>query len=247
MEQQLATTEDAKRLAKNYEQEQRALAECIEELRELKPSARKAQKAFEYSQQARRYLDAVEHSELREHTRRLHQAHRYMSSLLNQLRKFGEEKLEYCQQVRVEWEIERRRQLEDERRKREAEANRLAEEQRQAEIEHLRDIGRDAQAEALETAPVVPISVSVDANAGRPDGEIMIEVWTPKVDDNDEIVFSDRKAYLLWIAERPEFHYLIEHKYGKLKKLLTDNRGMVQPPGLEIEHKFEARTRQAND
>jgi hypothetical protein len=39
----------------------------------------------------------------------------------------------------------------------------------------------------------------------------------------------------------------MEHKYGKLKKLLTDNRGLMQPPGLLIEHKFEPRTRSAND
>jgi hypothetical protein len=42
-------------------------------------------------------------------------------------------------------------------------------------------------------------------------------------------------------------HHLVKPQYAKLKKLLTDNRGLLQPPGLVIEHKFELRTRMESD
>lgn len=243
MEQQLATTEDAQRLARNFENRLKEIVDWGVELRNVKPTLARAHLALERSQDIRRYLDDIEASDLRELARRMHEAHKFMLQLLNRVKKPAEMVQKYCSDIRADWEVVRRRYLEAERRRREEEANRLAAEQRKAEIAHLHDIGNRAQAEALAAAPVVPISVSVDANAGKPAGEVMVEVWVPKLDENENVMFNNLGAYLHWMADRPEMHYLVDHKYGKLKKLLTDNRGNLQPPGLEIEHKFEPRTR----
>lgn len=243
MDQQLATTEDARRLAKNYDQDIRELSQSMVDLRAMETGPRKAQRAFEISVRAKKYLDAVEASPLREQAKRAYGIHRFLTGLVNTLRKPGVDADAECREVRVVCERERVRKLEEERRIKEAEVNRLAQEQRLAEVNHLLETGRTEQAEALMDAPVTPISVNVDMDAGKPQGEIMVKSWVPKLDEEGKFVFSDRKAYRMWIAEHPEFDYLVEDQYGKMKQLLTANRGMVQPPGLEIEQKFEPRTR----
>jgi len=244
MEQPLALPEeDPQRLAKPFEIELAELIECGIELRGMRPGPLRANLALEYSQKAKRYLENVEASPLREHARRLHEAHRFVTNLLNRIRKPVEIVLKLCQDIRSDWEIERRRRLAVEQRRLEEEAARQAAAQREAEIEHLKDMGKHEEAELRADDPIVPKAVSVDPDVGKPEGEIMVEVWVPKRDDQGEIVFSDLSAYLRWLADTPAMQYLVSHKYAKLKKLLTDNRGTVQPPGLAIEHKFETRTR----
>jgi hypothetical protein len=237
------TPEDAGRLAKIFENAVRELTEAVVELRTMKPSAMRASLAKEKYDEGKRLLEQIEASDLRELGRRIHEAHKYVTSQINRVRKPVELACRYFLDIRSDWEVERRRKVEEDRRQREAEANRLAAEQRAAEVAHLEQIGRKEQAEALAAAPVVPRSVSANDNLGKPEGEIMIEVWVPRLDDRGDIVFSDFGAFLHWVSDRPEFHYLVSAEYGKLKKLLTDNRGMLQPPGLEIDRKFEARSR----
>jgi hypothetical protein len=246
-QQQLATADDAQRLAKGFEDTLRQLNDYGVELRAMQPSALRASLALEYHHEAKRYLEAVEASELREQARRLHEAHRYATAILQRVRKPADTLITQCSSIRADWEIERRRRIEQERQKREQEATRLAQEQRRAEVAHLRVVGRSAEAESREKAPVVPVAVNVDPDAGKPVGESMVEVWVPKRDDQDEIVFTDLGAYLHWVADNPAMHYLVAHRYAKLKKFLTDNRGLVQPPGLAIEHKFEPRARTEPD
>ena len=247
MEQQLVVTEEAKLLAKSFEERLKEILEYGIELRSMDNTLSRANLALERSKEIRRYLEDIEASPLRELARRMNEAHKFMTALLNRVRNPAQVVAKFCTDCRSEWEIERRRRNAEEQHKREELANRLAAEQRAAEIKHLEEIGRQAEAQARAAAPVIPVSVSIDPNAGKPQGEIMVEVWVPKLDEQGEIVFSDETAYRKWNAERPEFHYLMKHEYGKLKKLLSDNRGMLQPPGLEIEHKFEARTRSSNE
>jgi hypothetical protein len=243
MDTALVTNDDTQRLAKVFEDPRQLMAGYEAELREMPLGPLKANLAVEYAREAKRYLEAVENSELREHARDLHKAHSFATKILNRLEDPAKSLARYCSGSISDWEIERRRRIEAERRTREEEANRLAAEQRQAEVEHLKQIGRPDEATAKALAPVIPISVSVDPDAGKPEGASTVEVWVPKRDEDGQIVFSNLGAFLTWVAGRPEMHYLVEFKYGKLKKLLTDNRGMVQPPGLEIERKFEPRTR----
>ena len=235
--------EDPQRLAQPFQLELKELIECGVELRSMQPSLLRANLALEYSQRAKRYLDEVDSSPLREHARRLHEAHRFATALLNRVSKPAQQVLRLCMDVRSDCEIERRRRLEVARQALEAEAARVAAEQRKAEIEHLQEIGRTDEAEARAEEPVVARAVNLDPDQGKPEGEIMVEVWVPKRNDSGEIVFSDLSAYLKWLAETPAMQYLIAHRYAKLKKLLSDNRGTVQPPGLEIEHKLESRTK----
>jgi hypothetical protein len=243
METGLVTNDDTQRLAQTFDDPRRLMAAYEAELREMPLGALKANLAVEYQREAKRYLEAIKNSALHEQTRRLHEAHSYSSKMERRYEQPGESLSRYCSAAISDWEIERRRRIETERRTREEEANRLAAKQRQAEIEHLKEIGRPDDAAAKALAPVIPISVSIDPDAGKPDGASMVEVWVPKRDESGKLVFTDLGAFLTWVAGRPEMHYLVEFKYGKLKKLLSDNRGMVQPPGLEIERKFEPRTR----
>lgn len=223
------------------------LDDHVKTLRGMEDGPLKASLALEYSHEAKRYLDAVDNSELKIHVGRLHEAHRRASGWLKRLRAPGELSKKFFDDVRSNWEVKRHRLIEEERRKKEDEANLLAAQQRKAEVVHLRRIGKEAEAAARASAPIVPITVNVDPDMGKPQGEVMLEVWVPKRDENGKFVFSDRKAYRIWIAEHPEFDYLVEDQYGKMKQLLTANHGIVQPPGLEIERKFEPRTRRESD
>jgi hypothetical protein len=238
----LATVDDAQRLAKGFEPTLKEITDWGVELRAMQPGPLRYNLALERARDIKRYLDMVEASEFREQAKRLYDAHRTWLALLKRIRLPAEINLKLCTDIRAEEEVSRRRRIEADRRKREEEANRLASEQRTAEIDHLREIGKTGEAEAKAAAPIVPITVSVDSNAGKPEGEVIVEVWVPRVDERGDIVFSDQTAYLKWVAEQPAMHYLVKHNFGKLKTLLTNNRGMMQPPGLEIDHKFEPRT-----
>jgi hypothetical protein len=248
MEMELATAEDIKNSAQVFEDVWQTLDRRYMALRAMEMGPLKAAIALEYSRDLKAYLDSVDASPLAEQKRRLHEAHKYASGVFNRARKRAEIFLKYCYDVRSDYEIGRRRAVEEERRKKEQQANLFAAQQREAELEHLRKIGKTAEAEAQAVMPLPPVTIVVDADAGKPEGESLVEVWTPQRDEQGEIVFSDLTAYLTWVTSKPEMHYLVKHQYSKLKKLLTDNRGMIQPPGLVIEHKFEPRTlREADD
>lgn len=234
-------------LTKGFADVAAVLDDHVKTLRLMEDGPLKASLALEYSHEAKRYLDAVDNSELKIHVGRLYEAHRRASGWLKRLRAPGELSKKFFDDVRSNWEVKRHRLIEEERRRKEQEANLLAAQQRKAEIIHLRRIGKETEAAARAAAPIVPVTVNVDPDMGKPEGEVMVEVWQPKRDESDNIVFSDLTAYLTWIAANPAMQYLVDHKYGKLKKLLTDNRGLIQPPGMEIEHKWEPRTRRERD
>jgi len=243
MDQVPATQEDANRLAKGFEQRLQEITEWGVELRSMKPTLMRANLALERSKKIRLYLDDVEASDLREFARRMHELHKFLTALLKRIKNPAEVVGKFCADIRTDYEVDRRRKIDADRRVREEKANALVQAQRAAEVQHLNDIGRTVEAATLAAAPVPAVSVSVDQDAGKVEGEIMIEVWVPKRDESGQIVFSDFGAFVHWVADRPEFYYLVTAEYGKLKQLLTSNRGMVQPPGLEVEHKFEPRTR----
>lgn len=245
--QALVTTDEARRLASTFDDERRQLAEWEAELREMKMGTLKAHLILERKRDVKAIRAMVENSEFHERKRNAYDLHRYLSRIENQVLKPCDLLDRYMDGELSDWEIERRRRVELERRKLQEEVDRQALEQRQAEIEHLQENGRADEAAAKAAAPIIPISVSVDSDAGKPDGVSMIEVWVPKRDEHGRFVFSDRKAYRQFIADHPEFDYLVEDQYGKVKQLLTANRGMIQLPGLEIERKFEPRTRMEAD
>jgi predicted DNA-binding WGR domain protein len=238
---------DESEFTKGFADVAATLDSYVKTLRGMEDGPLKASIALQYAKEAQRYLDAVDNSELKAHVSRLYQEHRRASGWLKRVRAPGEVSKKYFDDTRSNWESKRHRLIEEERRKKEQEANLFAAQQRKAEIVHLRKIGKTAEAEARAAAPIVPITVNVDPDMGKPEGEVMVEVWQPQRDESGNIVFSDLTAYLTWIAANPAMQYLIDHKYGKLKKLLTDNRGLIQPPGMEIEHKFEPRTRRESD
>jgi hypothetical protein len=243
MDQPLATQEDANRLAKGFEQRLLEITEWGVELRTMKPTLMRANLALERSKEIRKYLEDVEASDLREFARRMYELHKFLTALLKRIKNPAEVVGKFCADIRADYEADRRRKIEAERRTREEQANALVQAQRAAEVNHLNEIGRPTEAANLAAAPIPPVSVNVDQDAGKVEGEIMVEVWVPKLDDNEEFIFTDLTGFLHWIADKPEFHYTLSHKFGKWKKLLTDNRGLLQPPGMVIEHKFEARTR----
>jgi hypothetical protein len=244
---ELTTADDAQEIYKRFEQALLQLTEYSSTLRAMEIGPLKASVALEYAREAKKYIELVEGSELKTQSQRLFEAHRYWSRVLTRTKKPAEILLKYCNDFRSDWEVERRRRVESERHKREQQAKLFSEKQRDAEVEHLKEIGKTQEAEAKAAAPILPVTVNIDPDMGKPEGEVMVEVWQPKRDESGNIVFSDICSYLAWIAGNPPMYHLIKHEYGKLKKLLTDNRGMLQPPGLEIEHKFEPRTRREND
>lgn len=252
MDTQLVTSEtDAQRLAqtfgKSFEVAADELDELYQMLRAMPLSRAKAELSLEVAQRCKRYIEQIDTSEPREIATNLDKAHKIFVRAITRWRKRGEIPLKYCNDTRSEWERERLRINEETRRKKEEQQNLFAAQARQRELEHLRKIGKAAEAEQLAAVPVRPVTVPVDPNAGKVEGEVMVEIWTAKKDEFDQIVFADLTAFLRWVAENPAQHHLVKVQYGKLKKLLTDNRGMLQPPGLIIEHKFEPRTRMEAD
>lgn len=244
--------QDPNAIAHSFHASAAELQKKYDELRAEKPGPIKAAMALELGQDAKRYLEEVDASEVNIQRRRLWESHRSWNKVYKVARSPGELSLKYSLDVRAEWEIERRRLRDEEQRKRELQANLDAAQQRAAEVEHLRAIGKEDEACAKEAAPIVPITVSVDPDLGKPAGEIMVEVWQPKRDENGNFVFrlevdDDEMAYRRWITENVAMWHLMDYEYGKTKRMLTDNRGMVQPPGLEIEHNFEPRTRREDD
>lgn len=243
---ELATDDNintAQEIYKRFEEVLLQLTEYGTTLRAMKPGLFKASVAVEYKREAKRYLDMVESSELRTQTQRLYEAHKYWSRILTRTKKPAEILSKYCDDIISDWETVRRRQRDEDQRKKEQQANLFEQKKREAEIEHLKQIGKQQEADAVAAAPIVPVTVNVDPDMGKPAGVSMVEVWQPKRDENGEIVFSDICSYLAWIAGNPPFYHFIKHEYGKIKRWLTDNRGTLQPPGLEVEHKFEPRTR----
>jgi hypothetical protein len=251
METQLVTTDDAQRLAQTFGKTIEAAGDELDELyqmlRAMPVSRVKAELALEIAQKCKRYIEQIDTSEPREIATNLDKAHKIFLKAITRWRKRGEIPLKYCNNTRSEWERERLRINEENRRKKEEQQNLFAAEARQRELDHLKKIGKRAEAEQLAAVPLRPVTVPVDPDAGKVAGEIMVEVWTAKKDESGEIVFGDLTAFLRWVAENPPMHHLVKPQYGKLKKLLTDNRGLLQPPGLLVEHKFEPRTRMESD
>jgi hypothetical protein len=223
------------------------LEELYQLLRAMPLSRAKAELAIEIAQKCKRYIESIDTSEPREIATNLDKAHKIFVRAITRWRKRGEIPLKYCNDTRSEWEVARQRAVEEERRKKEQQANLFAAQQREAELKHLREIGKTEEAEGLAQSPIRPVTVAVDPNAGKPAGEVMVEVWTAKKNEFDEVVFTDLSAFLKWVADNPPMHHLVKPQYAKLKKLLTDNRGLLQPPGLVVEHKFEPRTRMESD
>jgi hypothetical protein len=220
-----------------------------ETLKGMDSSPIKEAMAREFRKDARRYIDAIVGSELKTQNTRLWEAARYWSKILKYALAPGELLGKLCDDELSAAENNRLRMIEAERQRREKEANAAAAALRKAEVDHLREIGKAAQADARAAAPVVPITVSVDPDFGKPAGadETMIEVWVPKRDERGNFVFDDEAAYRAWITENPAMWPLQSYEYGKTKRMLTDNRGMLQPPGLVIERKFEPRSRRESD
>ena len=251
MDTQLVTTDDAQRLAQSFGKMIEAAADELDELyqmlRAMPLSRAKAEFALEVAQKCKRYMEQIDTSEPREIATNLDKAHKIFVRAITRWRKRGEIPHKYCNDTRSEWERERLRVNEEDRRKKEEQQNLFAAQARQRELEHLRKIGKAAEAAQLAAVPVRPVTVPVDPDAGKVEGEVMVDVWTAKKDEFDQIVFTDLTAFLKWVVENPSMHHLVKVQYGKLKKLLTDNRGMLQPPGLVVEHKFEPRTRMESD
>jgi hypothetical protein len=239
--------QDPNAIAQSFHPNVSDLTEKYDQLRSENTGPIKAAMALEFSLDAKRYLELVDASELRIQAKRLWDSHRTWNKVLKVARAPGEVLLKYCVDIRSEWEIIRRANIEKERQRREQEANLFATMQREAEVAHLRGIGRDQEAEAKAAAPITAVTVNVDPDLGKPAGEIMVEVWQPKRDENGDFVFEDEAAYRRWVTENVAMWHLMSHEYGKVKKLLSDNRGMLQPPGLVVEHKFEPRTRREPD
>lgn len=251
MDTQLVSSDDAQRLAQTFGQSFEVAADELDELyqmmRAMPISRAKAELALEVAQKCKRYIEQIDTSEPREIATNLDKAHKIFVRAITRWRKRGEIPLKYCNDTRSEWERERLRINEETRRKKEEQQNLFAAQSRERELEHLRKIGKAAEAEALAAVPFRPVTVPVDPDAGKVEGEVMVDTWTAKRDESGEIVYNDLTAFLKWIVENPSMHHLVKVQYGKLKKLLTDNRGMLQPPGIVIEHKFEPRTRMESD
>ena len=214
------------------------------ELLAMEPGPLRANLALEYARDVKRVKDAYDKSELREHILSLHRTHRFFSGIVQKrLVDPVDDLLKLCNRIRADWEVQRRRQIEETRRQKEAQLKLAIELEREAEVQHLHEVGRHEEAEVRAEAPLEVPAVNIDEDAGKPAAESMVEVWRPQRDADENIIFSDLAAYLRWVADNPAMHHLIAHQFGKLKKLLTDNRGLLQPPGLAVEHSFEPRTR----
>lgn len=251
METQLVSTGDAERLAKtfgqNFEVAAAELDELYQMLRSLPLSRSKAELALEVKQKATRYIQQIDSSEPREIATNLDKAHKIFVRAITRWRKRGELPRKLADDVLSDWENQRLRNIEEDRRKREAEANAAKAKEREAELQHLREVGKSQEAQQLELTPVRPVSVPFNPDAGKTEGVSMVRVWVPECNEQGEIVFDDEAAYRAWANSNVAFWPLMSHEYGKLKRLLTDNNGMLQPPGLKIVQKFEPRTRRESD
>lgn len=234
---------EAREVAQNFSEARADLEQKYTMLRSMEPSLIKASMAEEFMQDAKRYKEAINSSKYKIQKDALYQAHRVWAQALKHAELPADNIIDYGKTVVSDWESQRRRENELDRQEREKQINLFAAKQREAEIAHLREIGKGAQAEERAKAPVIPITVNSDPDAGKLENTSLVEVWVPKRDEDGNFVFTDEAAYRRWVTENPAMWHLMSYEYGKTKRWLTDNRGMSQPPGLVIEQKFEPRTR----
>jgi hypothetical protein len=241
---QVLTETEARRMIAPFQGELSTFDVKKSELLAMSPGPLRANLALEYARDAKKVKDQYGKSELREHILSLHRTHRFFSGIVQKrLLDPADDLLVLCNRIRAEWELTRRRQIEETRRQREAQLLLDVQLERAAEVQHLQELGRVDEAAARAEAPLAVPTVNIDEDAGKPADESMAEVWRPARDADENLIFTDLAAYLHWVADNPAMHHLVKHEYGKLKKLLTDNRGLLQPPGLSVEHSFEPRTR----
>jgi hypothetical protein len=248
------TTTDPQAIANTFAAARGDMISKYEALRDMESSPIKEAMAREFLKDAKRYQAAIDGSELKTQNTKLREVSQYWSKILKHARAPGELLETLCKSEISNAEGNRRRMIAAEQQRREQEANLYAAQQRKAELEHLRKIGKTAEAEARAAAPIVPVTVQIDPNFGKPANadEIMVEVWVPKRDEQGDFVFrqganDDEAAYRTWITNNAAMWHLQSFEYGKTKRLLTDHRGMLQPPGLVIERKFEPRIRKGDD
>src|SRR5215467_3925186 len=141
VETELATI-DTQSIVKTFDDPLREMSEMTAELKAMQPSPTKARLALEYAQYAKRYMEAVDASPLTQHKQRLYESHKFITGTINRVRKPAEVFFKFCNDIRSECEVLRRQKVEAERRRREEEMNRLAQEAREAEIAHLAQIGK---------------------------------------------------------------------------------------------------------
>ena len=153
-----------------------------------------------------------------------------------------------CGKLIQQYNQVQREKAEAEARARELRAKEEAEAQRAAELAHMVAVGRPAdEVEAERQRPLPPLASQVDPDAGKVAEITFIDVWLPECSNGShEVVFRSQAhftEFMRWVIDNPAFHHLVSVNYGPLKKLLTDNRGMLQPPGLVVLKTTEVRNR----
>jgi hypothetical protein len=227
-------------VAVSFEGEMQTIRNYLSELRSLPVGLTKARVAKEYDAYAKQVLASIDRSEGSTITRFLFNLHKKAVLTMKSLSAGPEELRRECGRALVQWENERRRQADEERRKREREAAEQQAKARAEEVEHLKTLGKVEEAQVVEQRPAPPISLP-DAKdpVGKVEGFALIDVWV--LDDENPV--SDFSATLKFLSENPAFHHLVKLQPGEVKKTATQNRGALAIPGLNIVKKQESRTR----
>ena len=214
-----------------------SFGKLIVELRSLPCSQVKASLGQEAIQRAKGYRDRVK-AIFNPFVNALHKAHTEATALRKKFDDPGAALEEVGRGAVTEWEFERRRRLDEERRAKEKEARGLAEQQRKEELVALAQQG--APKEVIETraeAPIVIATPVVDEDRGKVEGVSTVERWIGHV--------SDRAKWLHFIADNPGLHHLVEDRQTQINQWVTHSKGEIPDCGLTVQKDISIRSRQS--
>lgn len=233
---ELVTESTANKLTAPFET---PLSDLIGRSRELMPkplTLTTLQLMKELDSDCQGFLKTVDNSELSTQVKAAFSLHRFLTAAK---KKFTDPPTAIRAAISskfAQWELKRRQEEADERRKREREAQAEQERIRLEDAAHLEQLGHKEEANALLDAPLPPVSLPESEPVGKLDGVIVSTVW-----EWDGL--TDPKAFFHFIADNPAYQGLMLPVMGAWKKLLTSNRGSLVVPGLRIRESTETRHR----
>lgn len=251
--------------ARELERSAGAFSQRIAALKQMPLGLLKAAEAKDLIDVAKRYLSEV-HSVFDAVVQETNAAHKRAVALRAKFLNPGVQADLAARLALSDWERERQRRLDEERRKVEAQQRAEQEAARQAEVDHLKAIGAEEEAKQVAAEPLAPPVVHIDEDKGKVDGVVTVRKFRGEV--NHDIITDFEKAkvlerlrrftdwlaaaenqaicncdvFLLHIVMNPALQHLIEVKEGALDRWLTQNGGQALP-GVKVSEDIEVRSR----
>ena len=96
---------------------------------------------------------------------------------------------------------------------------------REAEIEALRSVGQNYEADFLESQPVTPPVVQVDTETPKVDGVSSRELWSGEV--------TDMLMLVRYVAKSPDLIHLLKPDSSAINSMARGQKERLRIPGVQ--------------